>query len=414
MPMNRAETAHRAGWTPERSLLPSDRMRTSMAETLQVEIIRAEAMPAADIALWRAWSTTNPALSSPYFRWDYAEIASRVCPGAAIAVFRRGGETAGFFPHQRRGGAIQPLGAPMNDYHGVIAPVGADIALEDVARLLKARSLNVPGWIGAAEAGEARSTVQAVLPPDGFDAWYAERRTTFGKFFKDKERARRSLETELGPIAVRHGLRDPALLDQLIELKAAQYRRSGLHDIFACGWTRDLLHALMAEARPDFGASMATLHGGDKLAAMEFSLHAGGHYHFWFPAYEPALARCSPGILLSMDTMRLAGAEGFRVFDFGFEGEHYKKYFVNARQTVREAVVLRPGLTRAATGAVVELLNRAGGRGDAMRASLRRRWATIEACEPTSAGRLRGAAAAARSAARKIAARRGPARVAHV
>jgi CelD/BcsL family acetyltransferase involved in cellulose biosynthesis len=59
-----------------------------MAETLQVEIMKAEALGAADIALWRAWSTTNPALSSPYFRWDYAEIASRVCPGAAVAVFR--------------------------------------------------------------------------------------------------------------------------------------------------------------------------------------------------------------------------------------------------------------------------------------------------------------------------------------
>lgn len=385
-----------------------------MVETLQVEIVKAEALGAADIALWRAWSTTNPALASPYFRWDYAEIASRVCPGAAIAVFRRGGETVGFFSHQRRGGSVQPLGAPMNDYHGVIAPEDGDISLEDVARLLKARRLNVPGWIGAAESGEARSTVQAALPEAGYDAWYAERRSTFGKFFKDKERARRSLEAELGPITVAHGLRDPALLDHLIDLKAAQYRRSGLHDIFACGWTRDLLHALMSETRPDFGASLATMHGGDKLTAIEFSLHAGRHYHFWFPAYEPSLARCSPGILLSMDTMRLAGAEGFRVFDFGFEGEHYKKYFVNARQTVREAVVMRPGVASLATDALVGALDRAGGRGEAIRASLRRRWATIEACEATPAGRLRGAAVAARSAAAKIATRRKtPTRVAH-
>lgn len=389
-------------------------MGTQMAETLQVEIVKAAAMTPADIALWRAWSTTNPDLTSPYFRWDYAEIAARVCPGAAIAVFRRGGDTVGFFPHQRRGGAVQPLGAPMNDYHGVIAPVGSDIALEDVARLLKAQRLNVPGWIGAGEAGEERTTVQAALPDEGFDAWYAERRTTFGKFFKDKERARRSLETELGPITVAHGLRDPALLDHLIDLKAAQYRRSGLHDIFACGWTRDLLHALMAETRPDFGASLATMHGGGKLTAIEFSLHAGRHYHFWFPAYEPSLARCSPGILLSMDTMRLAGGEGFRVFDFGFEGEHYKKYFCNTRQTVREAVVMRPGLTQALGDAAVGALNRAGGRGEAVRASVRRRWAAIEACETSLAGRLRGAAFAARSAVTKAVARKKtPARVAH-
>jgi len=384
-----------------------------MAETLQVDIVGAEALGAAEIALWRAWSTENPALASPYFCWDYAEIASRVCPGAAIAVFRRGGCVVGFFPHQRRGGAVQPLGAPMNDYHGVVAPAGETVSLEDVARLLKADSLNVPGWVGPAEAGEPRATVQVVLPEEGYDAWYAERRATFGKYFKDKERARRSLEAELGPIEIRRGLRDPALLDHLLDLKAAQYRRSGLHDIFACGWTRDLLHALMAEPRADFGASMAAMHAGGRLTAVEFSLHAGAHYHFWFPVYEPTLARCSPGILLSMDTMRLAAAEGFRVFDFGFEGESYKKYFVNARQTVREAVVLRPGVTRALADAASGVLDKTG-RGGALRASLRRRWATIEACEPSAAGRLRGAAAAARSAARKLAARnKPPARVAH-
>ncbi|MCA0369413.1 MAG: GNAT family N-acetyltransferase, partial [Proteobacteria bacterium] len=276
-----------------------------MPDTLKVEIIRTEALDAAGIALWREWTATNPTLTSPYFRWDYAEIAGRVCPGAALAVFRRDGRIVGFFPFQRRGRAVQPLGAPMNDYHGVIAPAEETISLEEVARLLKASRLSVPGWIGAGEAGCARQTVQVVMPDSGYDAWYAERRATYGKYFKDKERARRSLEAELGPIRVERALRDPAMLDRLIELKAAQYRRSGLHDIFACGWTRDLLQALMADPRADFGASMAAMHAGDKLVAVEFSLYAGRHYHFWFPVYEPALARCSAGILLSMDTMRL-------------------------------------------------------------------------------------------------------------
>ena len=77
---------------------------------------------------------------------------------------------------------------------------------------------------------------------------------------------------------------------------------------------------------------MAAMWAGDTLVAAEYSLHAGDQCHFWFPGYEPSLARCSPGILLSMDTMRLADAQGYRTFDFGFEGEHYKKYFWNAEK----------------------------------------------------------------------------------
>ena len=60
------------------------------------------------------------------------------------------------------------------------------------------------------------------------------------------------------------------------------------------------------------------------------------------------------------------------------------------------------------------VLGAAGSKGEAIRASLRRRWSTIEACEASPAGRLRGAAAAARSAAAKLASRKKtPARVAH-
>ncbi|WP_426051763.1 GNAT family N-acetyltransferase [Brevundimonas sp. SL161] len=374
-----------------------------MPGTLKIEVVKADQLTVADRVLWRAMVEANPDLASPYFRWEFTEIAARISPNAAVAIFSRGGRTIGYFPHQRRGSAIQPLGAPMNDYHGVIAMPGEAPSLATVAALLNAPRLNVSAWVGPSGAGEPRDTLMTVTPEEGFDVWYVERRQTWGKYFKDKERARRSLEAELGPIRVQRGLTDPALLDQLIGLKRDQYARTGRHDIFACGWTRDLLHALMASEHEDFGASMAALWAGDRLTAIEYSLHAGDRYHFWFPAYEPALARCSPGILLTMDTMRLGCDAGFRVFDFGFGGEGYKKYFCNATQTVREAVIVKPGVGSMLSDAAVGLLNTAaGGQGERLRTSVRRRWAAIEACETTSANRLMGAVAAAGAAMKKV------------
>ncbi|NJC42757.1 CelD/BcsL family acetyltransferase involved in cellulose biosynthesis [Brevundimonas alba] len=371
---------------------------------LKVDIVGVDALGEAEWAEWRAMLAADPALDSPYFRPEFTQVAARISPDAAVAVFSHGGRTVGFFPHQKRGGAMQPLAAPMNDYHGVIARPGEAPSLEEVARTLGATRLNVTAWVGATGAdgrdlGEPRRTVQVQLGPDGYDGWYSERRSSQGKFFKDKERARRSMESELGTLRVERGLRDPALLDWLIGLKRDQYKRTGRHDIFACGWTADLLHALLKEDRDGFGASMAGLWAGDRLTALEYSLHAGDQYHFWFPGYEPSLARCSPGILLSMDTMRLAAELGYRTFDFGFEGEHYKKYFCNGSRTVREALVLRPGLGAAVSQAAVGALNLAGGgRGERLRASVRRRWAAIEACETTPGNRLRGAAQAAGAA----------------
>ena len=367
--------------------------------SLKVEIAAIETLGDADWAIWRAMLEANPALASPYFRPEFARAAGRACPGAAVAVFSRGGETVGFFPHQRRGGAMQPLAAPMNDYHGIIAFPGEAPSLEAAAEMLGAARLNLTAWVGPTGLGEDRRTVQVELDQSGYEGWYAERRTSFGKFFKDKERARRSMEAELGPLRVEHGLRDPALLDWLIDLKRDQYRRTGRHDIFACGWTADLLHALLKEEGEGLGASLAALWAGDRLTAVEYSLHAGDQYHFWFPGYEPSLARCSPGILLSLDTMRLASAHGYRTFDFGFEGEHYKKYFCNGFRVVREAVVLKPGLGATMSQAAVGALNLAGsGRGEQLRTSVRRRWAAIEACETTPGARMKGAMQAAGAA----------------
>jgi CelD/BcsL family acetyltransferase involved in cellulose biosynthesis len=367
--------------------------------SLKVDIAAIETLGDAEWTTWRAMLAANPALASPYFRPEFARVAGRVCPGAAVAVFSRGGETVGFFPHQRRGGAMQPLAAPMNDYHGIIAFPGEAPSLEAAAEMLGAARLNLTAWVGPTGLGEDRRTVQVELDESGYDGWYAERRTSFGKFFKDKERARRSMEAELGPLRVEHGLRDPALLDWLIDLKRDQYRRTGRHDIFACGWTADLLHALLKEEGEGLGASLAALWAGDRLTAVEYALHAGDQYHFWFPGYEPSLARCSPGILLSLDTMRLASVHGYRTFDFGFEGEHYKKYFCNGFRVVREAVVLKPGLGATMSQAAVGALNLAGsGRGEQLRTSVRRRWAAIEACETTPGARMKGAMQAAGAA----------------
>lgn len=379
---------------------------------LHVEIVATDTLSDAQWDLWRAMLAANPLLNSPYFRPEFTQIAGRVCPGAAVAVLNRDSQTIGFFPHQQRGGTIQPLAAPMNDYHGVIAMPGEVPSLAEVAEALPASKLNVTAWVKQSESdgpGEQRRTVQAELGSAGFDAWYAERRATFAKFFKDKERARRSMQAEVGEVRVERNLRDPALLNWLIDLKRDQYRRTARHDIFACGWTAELLRALLKADTPGFSASMAGLWAGDRLAAVEYSLFAGDQCHFWFPGYVPELSRCSPGILLSLDTMRLAAETGVRSFDFGFEGEHYKKYFCNGERWVRDAVVIKPGLGATVSQAAVSALNLAGqGRGERLRNSVRRRWAAIEACEVTPGNRLKGGLQAAGAALAKLSAKTSP------
>ncbi len=357
-----------------------------MGRPLSVEIIGTEALTPAERALWLDWTAASQAFESPFFHPDFTAVAGRAAPEARLAVLHRGGAVVGFLPHQRRGGTAQPLGAPLNDYHAVITAPDLTFSLDEAAELVGARSFTATGWTGQASDGEGRTRSRTLLADvsQGWDAYYTGRKASFGKFFKDKDRARRSLERDLGPIRIETATRDGGHFDRLVALKQAQYQRTRRHDIFACGWTIDMLRDLLAHDGPNFGARLAVMYAGDRPMAYELRLRGGGHHHFWLPAYEAEAARYSPGMLLSMETMK---AEDAGLYDFGFEGEAYKKYFCDQSREVWE------GVGQAAGPTALDALSGLAPNGLAQ--SVRRRWAIIDACETTTMGRVRALSAAA-------------------
>ncbi|MGE7197630.1 GNAT family N-acetyltransferase [Brevundimonas naejangsanensis] len=377
-----------------------------MSGPLSVEIRSLDELTPDEGAQWNDWARADPDLSSPYFRWEFARTAGAICPGSAVAVFKRDGRVVGYYPHQRRGGTIQPLAAPMNDYHGVIGPKDRKPSMQEAARLLGAPRFAAAAWIGEApEQMPRHHSVVSVVPDEGgFDAWYARRRKAFPKYFKDKERSRRGLDGAFKTVEIEIGLHDHALLERLIIEKSEQYRRTGLHDIFGCGWTGQVLHALMdCEGEDGFGASMAVLRVDGRVVAMEYSMHAGRHFHLWFPVYNQEVARWSPGIVLTQETIRLGSERGYRIFDYGVGvGGYYKKYYDDGGLVTAEGVVARPGVSRALCATMSAAVGLAGReRAQRLRTSTRRRWAVIEACETSLTGRASGAVRAAIDMVRK-------------
>lgn len=348
--------------------------------------------------LWQEWQGARPQLRSPFFNIGFSDAVASEGSDVAVAKLYEAGRLIGFFPYQRRGGTAYPVGAPMNDYHAVIGDPHTRVTLEDVARLLPAKRLSVNSWIGPDNGPDddrylRQSTCQATIGPDGYDMWFEGRRIQHNKYFKDKARSRRGMEAAFGPMRVQIESANHDMLEQLIHLKSQQYRRTGRHDIFGPKWTRRLLHRLL-DGDDSFKASLASLWAGDTLLAMELSLHADGVWHFWFPAYLEIGAKYSPGIWLSMETMRQVCTDGYDEFDYGFSGEAYKKYFCNRSEQVVEAIV--------GAGDWTDLVRLAAIRPD-LAVSIRRRWAAIEASEPRWTGRMVGTILAGRGFMSRIA-----------
>ena len=374
-------------------------MPSSVAESTlgpdapRMEEIRSDALTPSDLARWRGFLAAAPDLRSPFFDPEFVQIAGQIAPNARIAVLHRRGEIEGFLPFQRRGSTLQPLAAPLNDYQGVIAASGNRPGLDVLLQRLGASGAWMTGWVGPAGSVTGLSPASAAIADlsAGWDDYLARQSLVHPKFFRDKGRVRRRIGATFERYVVTDDDQGEACLAELVGLKRRQLHRTGQHDIFRCGWTRDILAALLARPRSGLHARIATLRLDDQVAGYELSLASGAMQHFWIPAYDPRFAAHSPGMLLSLDTLRARRAQGVTLFDLGSGPERYKTYFANAAQPVLTGFAYR-------SEAVASPLMA----GDRVGGKLRRRWAVIEACGDYASGLSRGAEAMLRLSRAKV------------
>lgn len=353
-------------------------MGVALRDGLSVQTIRIRDLGASERARWTALRLANPLLASPYFDLRFLDLAGEFAPGASVAVIRRDGEIEGFLPFQRRGALIQPLAAPMSDIHGLVAAPDTRLDLTDILRSLGAERARFGGLIATGTIPGHGLGVRHAMAADlsaGFPAYEAARSAGF---LKDKRRRLRMLDRDHGPVHFSFEPPVPAMLDWIIAGKRQQFRRTHQYDIFACGWTEALLHALAERTEADFGLKLAVLRAGDTIVAAELGLTSGSRHHLWFPTYDAAYARYSPGSLMTLETLRAAAGQGIRRVDFGPGGEAYKRDFAEPAEPLYEGMIHArpramslhgvPGMTR-----------------------LSRRFDSITACEPGLVGQVRGA-----------------------
>ncbi|MFT3998468.1 MAG: GNAT family N-acetyltransferase, partial [Asticcacaulis sp.] len=310
---------------------------------LTVDLTIPAHLTEADRQQWSQWLALNPVLDSPYCELSYIEALFAVVPQARLARITRHGRTLAFLPFQLRGRVAQPLGAPLTDFHSLITAPDARIDLRTVLRALDLHRFEVSGWLGsdtAFSAGETRERLYADVS-GGFDIYYADQRARQKKFFRNAERCRRNLDAAYADLTFDWQTAAPDIIDWVIAHKRDQYARTGLHDVFACGWTREVLYALAHRNGCDLRLMAGVYRNGTDIIAAEIGLSTPQDLHLWFPAYDRSAARHSPGILLSLDIMKAAAAEGVRRVDFGCADEPYKLSMTTHKAACYSGYVLR-------------------------------------------------------------------------
>lgn len=296
---------------------------------MTAELKRPSELTPEERGAWIAFTDDNAALASPYFRIEFAECCEEARSDTRIIVGRKGGQISGFLPLQLgRIGYARPLAGPLGDVHGLIVP--EDREADPLAYL---QAAGVPlfefhsatgirqGW---RDYGVCRDGAWICDLSDGFDTYMADRKKLSSSAMRNYRSRFRRLEAEDGGFEFRVDDKTTENLDLMIRMKRAQYKETGVFDVFSVGWTRDLMTAILRKRSDRFEGTCSTLVIDGRVVAIHVGMASERTLHYWFPAYDPAFSRLSPGILLLMELIRTSADQGRSGVDLGPGDYRYK------------------------------------------------------------------------------------------
>jgi CelD/BcsL family acetyltransferase involved in cellulose biosynthesis len=293
----------------------------------------SEGIPEGIKKSWRGLQALDNTFASPFYTTDFTEIVARICGRVEVAIWQERDEVVAIFPFERRSWNFAgPVGQFLSDYDGLIAHPDF---VRDPRQIL--RDCRLVAWdfkhspatdriFSPFQIGQSQVVVSHVQ--DGFEAFVKERRAAgLNHQLSEYFRKMRKLEQDIGPLRFVPSSGDETVLQSLMALKSAQYRRNRWRDVFSMPWVKDVLRAIQTTQTPEFAGMLCALYAGEKLVAVHYGLRSHGLRHGWFPAYDVKFSKYSPGIMLTLKLLENCSQLGITSIDWG-SGEHPHKQLV--------------------------------------------------------------------------------------
>ncbi len=301
---------------------------------------------------WDAIRSSSVAYRSPFFSHQFVESVGKVGSRVELAIATRNGRTVAILPFTRhRSSGARPVGAGINDAHGLLIARDLDLDLPELLRqcglqhfAYHAAPPELPGMsefeIGRTRAFLADLTVDSL----GYEHYLCSRSHTVAK---QGQKTRRMIR-DLGPLRFEFDCRDTEMLQRLIDLKCQQYRRTHTFDILSVSWIRQLLYRMHAERGPGVRGVLNVLYAGENPVALHYGMIEGDLLHYWFPVFDTRYSYGSPGTQLFLEVARHAEANGFTAIDMGYGEQAYKHKLTNVITEMSYGLVDQNPVRRAA------------------------------------------------------------------
>jgi CelD/BcsL family acetyltransferase involved in cellulose biosynthesis len=318
---------------------------------VRIDVVRPGELGPGELARWRELQRAHGTRPNPFLSPEYALGVGAVRDDAFVAVIGDDSSPiAAFFPFQRSGKIGTPIGTGLSDLQGMVYAPGAEVPVRE---LLKACGLAV--WeFDHLDPAQFPRWHKALHPSPvidlsvGYEAYAKDLAERSSKIYKSTLKKERRLGREVGEVRFDFDAPDGEALRTLLRWKSAQYRRTGRTDRFAEPWIVALVERLHAVKTDLFVGSLGLLYAGDHLIAGNFGVRTESTLIGWFPVYDVAYARYSPGLIHRLRLCRAAAAAGVTLMDLGRGEKGYKDSLKNGELLVAEGRLARPSARAAA------------------------------------------------------------------
>jgi CelD/BcsL family acetyltransferase involved in cellulose biosynthesis len=297
---------------------------------MRICVVRPGELGPSDIASWHSMQFSTPSFANPFLSPEFAIAVGKFRPGARVAVLSDGQSTVGFFPfEQRMFGAGVPIAAGLTDCQGLIHAPGVQW---DARELLRACQLSVWKFDHLVDGQHPFENYRVATLPSpvidlsgGFGSYYEKLGIRSPQFCRNLERKIRKLARDAGELRFVPDSGDGSAFRALMAWKSAQYRRTAQADIFARPWVARITEALFSTHSSYFSGLLSVLYAGDVPVAAHFGIRFAHILAHWFPAYDTAFSRYSPGLILHIRMAEFTPGIGVRIIDMGTGVQRYKE-----------------------------------------------------------------------------------------
>jgi CelD/BcsL family acetyltransferase involved in cellulose biosynthesis len=287
-----------------------------------------------DPPLWREWEhkrRTNPALQSPFFAPEFSQIVGMVRNDVEVGVISRNGSVIAFFPFQRKQSEASyavPIADFISQCQGLICNPNFECDPLELIDRCGLVSYEFRQFIASQKfflrCPYHLDFSHQIDVSQGFVQW--KRASRLIRLSNDLARR---IECDFGPLRFVAHSHDPALLRRVMDLKRDQDVRTGTRDHYGIAWVRSVIEKIHATQSNEFAGVLSLLYAGDRLVAGHFGIRSRTVWHYWIPAYDPALANYLPEMNLILNMAKHGPTVGLRTIGFDSSRTLHKRKLSN-------------------------------------------------------------------------------------